>query len=160
MKLVDIIGFKNFYKISDTGRLYSIQSNKFRKLSSISNCGYLRIDLYKNGKCSYHSLHRLVAIAFISNPNNYKYVNHKDGNKLNNNVKNLEWVTSSENSLHRSRILGKVTGEKHGMSKLKLKEIRAIRNLIKAGYKKPDVAEIYNITVRTVYHTINKDTWR
>lgn len=157
MKLKKITGFD--YKISDTGKLFSICSNKFRKLSSKSNCGYLRIDLYKNSKVSYHSIHRLVAQAFLPNPKKYKVVNHIDGNKLNNCVNNLQWTTQSKNCEHRSRVLGKVTGETHGMAKLKLIDIKTIRNLVKAGVKKTKIAKEFNVSVRTIYNISNRETW-
>ena len=69
----------------------------------INNYGYLRISLSVDGKRHKYSIHRLVALLFIDNPYNKKEVNHIDGNKLNNVVTNLEWVTSSENQLHAER---------------------------------------------------------
>ena len=62
--------------------------------------GYLRVKLSKNNKPKRVMLHRIIAEAFIENPNNYKTVNHKDGNKLNNSIENLEWCTQSENCIH------------------------------------------------------------
>ena len=73
----------------------------------ISNCGYLRVRLYGKNECRRFSIHRLVAEAFIDNPENKPEVNHLDGNKTNNNVENLEWATSKENMRH-SILLGKV----------------------------------------------------
>ena len=62
--------------------------------------GYLVTDLYEDGKRTTVRVHRAVAEAFIPNPENKPEVNHKDGNKMNNRVENLEWVTKSENALH------------------------------------------------------------
>ena len=65
--------------------------------------GYLILELYKNGKAKIHKVHRLVAKAFVPNPENNPQVNHKDTNKLNNNDWNLEWVTDLENLIHAYR---------------------------------------------------------
>lgn len=70
----------------------------------ISNSGYYRISLHKKCVEKQHSVHRLVLLTFIMNPKNKRTVNHKDGNKLNNKLENLEWATYSENELHAYRI--------------------------------------------------------
>lgn len=94
----NIDGFDGYY-ISSWGRVYSDKLNDFLKLNSTEK-GYLRADLYKNGKPVHKKVHRLVAEAFIPNPGKKPQVNHKDGNKQNNSVTNLEWVTNQENSYH------------------------------------------------------------
>lgn len=67
--------------------------------------GYLRVDLYdKEGKRKHFKIHRLVAQAFIPNPENKPQINHIDGNKQNNSITNLEWVTDAENKEHRKRV--------------------------------------------------------
>lgn len=68
---------------------------------------YAQVSLHKNGGTKAFHVHRLVALAFIPNPNSKPQVNHKDGNGLNNNMDNLDWVTGSENSLHAYRVLGR-----------------------------------------------------
>lgn len=90
--------FEN-YLIYDDGRVFNTTSNKFLK-GSIGENGYSYFRLSKNGKKKMFYGHRLVAEHFISNPNNLPVVNHIDGNKLNNNVDNLEWVSYSDNTLH------------------------------------------------------------
>ena len=66
----------------------------------IDSDGYLHVRLYNNGVSKDIAIHRLVAIAFIPNPNNYRYVNHKDKNTKNNKVSNLEWCTNSYNLIY------------------------------------------------------------
>ena len=87
------------YKISTTGRV--INKNGHEKvLDNHSKDGYLKVNLYKDGIGSSKRVHRLVAEAFIPNPDNKPDVNHKNGNKHDNRVDNLEWVTKSENMKH------------------------------------------------------------
>lgn len=100
----DIKGYEGLYQISNLGRVKSL-GNEYRKKEKYlklqySRDGYQRLGLRKSGvaKCEY--IHRLVAIAFIPNPLNKPQVNHIDGNKQNNKVNNLEWVTPFENTHH------------------------------------------------------------
>ena len=97
-KWAKIKGFEN-YEISNEGRLKSLHFGKeiFRK-SKPTKQGYVRFALCKKGKQFIFLAHRLVAEAFIENPEKKLCVNHKDENKANNNVLNLEWVTHSENN--------------------------------------------------------------
>lgn len=92
---------KNYedYLVNENGDVFSKKNNKLLKPRESKN-GYLKITLYKNGKCKTFSIHRLVALAHLNNPNNYPVINHKDGNKLNNNISNLEWCTVSQNIKH------------------------------------------------------------
>jgi HNH endonuclease/NUMOD4 motif/NUMOD1 domain len=87
------------YEVSNTGLVKNIKTNKLLKLNNTG--GYQRISLKNNIKRNSLNIHRLVALAFIDNPLNKPDVNHKDKNKLNNNVNNLEWVTRQENNIHR-----------------------------------------------------------
>ncbi|AQS10599.1 NUMOD4 motif protein [Clostridium saccharobutylicum] len=99
----DIKGYKGLYKVSNLGRVKNIKRNKLLKLQ-LQKDGYLRVGLYdKNVNYSTKKVHRLVAEVFISNPNNYKCVNHKDENKSNNNADNLEWCTHHYNNSYGSR---------------------------------------------------------
>lgn len=101
----DVVGYENVYEVSDKGdirRLFKgTKGTKNRILKGqISKFGYHRVQLTVEGKIKYLSAHRIVAEAFIPNLKNKKQVNHKDGNKLNNCIENLEWVTPSENTNH------------------------------------------------------------
>lgn len=106
----DVIGYEGIYQVSNLGRVKRIgkyrnqvkewDSNKILKPGKKNN-GYMYCQLSKDNKTSPKMVHRLVAEAFIENPDNKKTVNHIDGNKANNTVENLEWNTYSENNLHR-----------------------------------------------------------
>ena len=96
----DIPGYEGLYKVSNTGKVYSVINNKIL-IPNIKN-GYERICLYKENIPSYLLVHRLVAFAFIPNPDPIKYtiINHKDENGLNNNVENLEWCDYHYNNTY------------------------------------------------------------
>lgn len=104
----DIVGYEGIYEVSNYGRVKRLETlvkNKHgyrvvkEKILNTPSYIYQTVFL-SNGKVKQHYVHRLVATAFIPNPLNKEQVNHKDGNKLNNNLSNLEWVTKSENQIH------------------------------------------------------------
>ena len=92
----DIDGFEG-YQVTSWGRIFSKKQNEFLRPMPHEK-GYLRVDLYDGEGNKYHKkVHRLVAEAFIPNPDEKPQVNHIDGNNQNNSVTNLEWVTNAEN---------------------------------------------------------------
>lgn len=104
----DIKNYEGCYQVSNLGRVRSltrkvktfngVRTSKGQLLKPLkTNTGYYRVDLKQNQKDKYMSIHRLVAEAFIPNPNNYPIINHKDNNTQNNCVDNLEWCTQSYN---------------------------------------------------------------
>ena len=101
----DIVGYEGLYKVSDKGNIYSVerissQGNKcggFTIKPTTTRGGYLQVQLYKNGIREHKYVHRIVAEAFIPNPNNYPEINHKDEDKTNNYMGNLEWCTRKYN---------------------------------------------------------------
>lgn len=97
----DIAGYEGKYQVSNRGRVKSLNYNRtgqerILKVGNVGN-GYLGVILYKNGKIKRCKIHRLVTTAFIPNPDNLPEVNHKDKNKTNNCVDNLEWCTTQYN---------------------------------------------------------------
>lgn len=97
-------GYEGLYKVSNMGRIYSLYTDKVLK-NLKSKDGYYRVFLRKNGQKKHASIHRLVAIAFIKNPNNLPQINHKDENPANNNVDNLEWCTAKYNCNYGERTI-------------------------------------------------------
>jgi len=113
-----IKGYEGYYEISNRGRVKSLErdiwnGHNYYKSKEIimkpapNSDGYPQIPLCMNGKSTSIAIHRLVAIAFIPNPNNLPMVNHKDGDKTNNLPYNLEWCTNRDNIIHGFRILGR-----------------------------------------------------
>ena len=107
----DVPDYEGLYQVSNFGMVKRLQRKipygygmrnipeKVLK-NNVNECGYLYVRLHKGAKSKNHKIHRLVAQAFIENPEHKRCVNHKDGNKQNNFVENLEWATHSENMKH------------------------------------------------------------
>lgn len=93
----EIIGYEGLYEISSYGNIRNMKTGKIRNLQPGKN-GYVKVDLYKDGDCSWFRVHRLVAEAFIPNPLNLPVVMHLDNDKSNNYYLNLKWGTVSENT--------------------------------------------------------------
>ena len=87
------------YEVSICGMVRNVNRKRILK-PSVSNVGYYYVNLYKNIKVKKHTIHRLVAEAYVDNVNNYKMVNHINGIKADNRIENLEWVTASQNIQH------------------------------------------------------------
>lgn len=97
-----VVGYEKYFSVTEDGRIFSHRTNKFLKLH-INRRGYCTFSTKINGRDSKaicFKVHRVVAEAYLLNPENKSEVNHIDGNKLNNNVINLEWVSRSENIQH------------------------------------------------------------
>ena len=102
------------YEVSSFGRVRNKVTKRILSIFDKNRMGYYRVILFKEHKRKRFFIHRLVAEAFIENCENKKQVNHKDGNKQNNNIENLEWTTSSENQLHSYYVLKNKTGFAYG----------------------------------------------
>lgn len=101
----------NVYTLVDTPANKKVAGDKIKPF--INRYGYVEYNLgTTTGERKHIQAHRIVALLFIDNPENKKYVNHKDGNKNNNSVSNLEWVTASENEKHSHTVLGKIPHNK------------------------------------------------
>jgi uncharacterized protein YaiE (UPF0345 family) len=160
----DIEGFETLYEVSNYGNIKNKTTNKIRKLG-VHSMGYWHVDLWIKGKQFNKHVHRLVANAFIPNPDNKPFVNHKDGNKQNNFVDNLEWCTPLENMKHARKngyFDGKIPiGSKCFNSKLNEKTALEIYDLaINNIFKVTELAKMYNITHSVVSEIKSKKTWK
>lgn len=94
----DVVGYDGNYKVSNFGRVISFKYNEIKEIKSyVSNNGYCIVDLYLNSERKHFLVHRLVAVAFVENPENKHFIDHIDGNPLNNSASNLRWCTQKEN---------------------------------------------------------------
>lgn len=105
----DIDGYEGLYKVSNLGNIKSLNYRRTGKekilIHNKSGGGYMYVYLSKNGKQKQHLVHRLVSKAFIPNPNNYTEVNHKDEDKTNNRVENLDWCSRQYNNTYGNRLI-------------------------------------------------------
>lgn len=146
------------YLISTSGRIKSLYTNRILKLVLGSN-GYYQVCLRINKKSHNRSVHRLIAEMFIPNLENKRTVNHKDGNKLNNNVNNLEWNTDSENTIH--AINNNLRFSKKGLEhhNVKLTENDVI-NIFKSRLSESKLSKIYNVSGSQIGKIKRKDRWK
>lgn len=151
-----IKGYEGVYEVSNDGRVrriagWSNKNNGYRhptgELKQDCVKGYPQIALYKNGEKKRFKVHRLVASAFLPNPLNLPQVNHKDGNKGNNNVKNLEWVTQSQNMKH-ARDTGLCPNDTPRMRRARSEVGRKTQNILKVRPRKPVIVTAEKETMR------------
>ena len=152
----DIEGYEGRYQISTYGRVKTINRYKtdgrYQKerlrISEVDRRGYEFVLLFDGDKYHRFSVHVLVANAFIPNPKGKPQVNHIDGNKLNNNVENLEWATASENQIHALKM--GLSHPARGFDKpntvLSEKDVIDIREYRKNGMTLNEIASMYNIS--------------
>lgn len=142
------------YEITKDGKVISLKHNKKYEIKGyIDRYGYRRVLLHVDGRRIKFFVHRLVAMTYIPNPNNLPQVNHKDGNKLNNNVENLEWCSAKENIGHAIR-----TGLRHKKGKLNENQVKEIRELFKDKSMK-EIAEMYDVSLSCIKHIHANHTW-
>jgi hypothetical protein len=168
----DIPGFEGLYAITEDGRVWSYPrrlksrdglysrnwKGRFLKPSPSSQ-GYLLVTLAHDARVNGY-IHKLVAMAFIPNPNDLPQVNHKNGIKTDNRMENLEWVTCQENINHAFRTGLKPIGAQHWMAKLDDKTVLEIRRLYSNGVGVMELARAYELGHSTIGHIVHRETWR
>lgn len=168
----DIEGYEGLYQVSSMGRVRGLKRFSYRKDGSRpypravkikaiqkSISGYSMVQLWKNGKSKFCTAHRLVALAFIPNPKNLPQVNHKDLNKENNCVSNLEWIDGNGNMKHakeHGRIKGS-PGGKHYLAKLTAENVHHIR---RKEMSHCEYARLYKVDPSTVHNVCSGKTWK
>jgi hypothetical protein len=177
-----IRGYEGLYEVSNMGRVKSLDQVSYRS-NGITMCyirqkgrllkgrlvgskkkkQYLGVLLCRNGKQENKKIHRLVAEAFIPNPNNYPQIDHIDGNKTNNTVSNLEWVTNEEN-MRRSweKGLRSYCGENSPRAKLTQSEVDEIRNTYVPGVRgfgRKSLAKKYHVSENAIKAITEGRTW-
>ena len=167
-------GYEGYYEVSSIGRVYSLprrcKSSRGGRPSTVPGkvllpdlTGvYAMVTLCKNGKTKAIAIHRLVASAFVPNPENKPEVNHKDADKRNNQADNLEWVTKSEQALH-AILLGRWPdnkGSSNGQSKLDEVKVSMIKKRLLLGHRISQIARDVGVHEGTIYSIRDGRTWR
>jgi hypothetical protein len=168
-----IEGYEGFYEVSNHGNVKSLkrkcESRYWRPVrerilrQAQSKNGYYGVILSKNKNKKRYHIARLVLIAFLPNPENKPQVNHKDGNKSNNKLSNLEWSTRSENQKHAYRIGLKkgLVEDKCSLTKLTKTQVNDIREIYRSGlFTQKSIALEYGVDQSLISYIINKKIWR
>lgn len=172
---VHIKGYETIYMISNLGRIKSLDKKvnskfdskrtikgKYLNFTSLRK-GYKYVELYNDKlERKKFSIHRLIALHFIPNPNNYPMINHKDGNTLNNSIDNLEWCTASQNTRHAfdTGLLVIRKGESCTQSKLTEQQVKDIHVLKHYGMKSKTISKIYGVSFSTICDIFQGRTWK
>jgi hypothetical protein len=159
MKFLPVVGFEGLYSVSDEGQIISEPATVVRQNGKLyrksgrplvarrsSTTGYLRVNLTAPGRRRTIDVHSVVAAAFLANPARLQHVNHIDGDKTNNVVTNLEWVSPKGNVRH--AIANGLRGK--GNAKLSAENVTAIRNLIDAGKARKSIAALFGVAPSTI----------
>lgn len=158
-----VVGYEGLYEVSNEGRVKSIRKSKDKNRNiTIQEKIVKPWGLYKQVYLPVRNkdyVHRLVAKAFIPNPENKPYVNHIDNNPGNNKVGNLEWCTQKENVAHSSKQYRNHFGEKNGMRKLTNKNVEYIRNN-SGKIKRKILSKMFKITLSNLSSIINRKSWK
>lgn len=157
----DVKGYEGYYQVSDNGNVKSLRNGKIL-VPAITIHGYKRITLCKNGKKENKVIHRLVAEVFLDNPKNYPCVNHKDENKLNNFVENLEWCDKKYNTNYGGCI--KRRSEKHNKKvtkyDLNMNKIETYDSIKQASIKNEILNSCICVCCKKKYRTAGGFYWR
>jgi len=157
-----VLGYEKLYEVSNLGAVRSLARNTTsgRVLKQNRSRFYLSVCLSNKNKYRTFATHRLVAQAFIKNPENKPYVNHKNGNKYDNQARNLEWTTPSENKTHavKNGFTYSPKGRNHWNAKLTEYDVVLIRRNAHKPLK--ELAKQFKVSIQTVSDIINRKKWK
>jgi hypothetical protein len=160
-----VVGYEGWYEVSDHGRVRRVAGGSGALPGRVlipqkAGADYRKVNLYRDGQKQQVGVHLVVAAAFIGpRPPNHE-CNHKDGNKTNNHLGNLEYVTSLENSRHASRIGLLRTGELHQNAKLTAAQVAEIRQLYQPWtYSTHRLAREFGVCAQTIYNIVHGRIW-
>ena len=158
-KWVSIKGYEGLYEVSDMGRVKSLKFGKEKILKPENHTfGYYRVILCKDGINKKYRVHRLVCLNFLDNPENKPQVNHKNGDKKDNRLENLEWCNNSENQKHAydNGLQISLKGSKHGRSKLTDQQVLEIRS---SNLTQKELGKIYGVAHQQISKIKRRETW-
>lgn len=156
----DIPGYEGLYAATTDGKVWSTRSRKYLA-NTLHHTGYLIVCLSKNKGKKNLTVHKIVALTYLGESN--LIINHKNGNKTDNNVSNLEYCTHKQNN-HHARAIGLTKtryGEDCGNSKFSKEEIVHIRHLFfNEGMQQFEIANKFNTTKSNIYRILSREVWR
>lgn len=154
----DVVGYEGLYQVSDDGLVKNKKTG--RDLARLSTMGYMKVNILKGGRSSYTFVHRLVAFAFVPNPDGKPHINHKNGLRSDNRPGNLEWCTIKENNAHARDVLKSHTvNRKRDSGRSSKDDVLQIVQMYKNGSHGTQIARSFNLDPSTVYNILRGDTW-
>jgi len=149
------------YSIDKKGNVFRLKSGKQKKHTFCPSNGYMHVALWVKNKSKSCLVHRLLAIKYIENPLGLPFINHIDGDKRNNDLKNLEWCTQSYNTRHAMRLGLVKTSEKSHMAKLKNRDVLFIRECLSRKIVScSSLGMSFNVTTCCIRKIRDGKSWR
>ena len=162
-----VVGSGGLYEVSSFGQVKRVGRKRGAVVGRIlcqgdDRDGYPSVELRDRFGCrhSMQRVHKLVTAAFIGKRPSALVTNHKDGNKRNNHVGNLEYVTPLQNSLHQNAHRLRAYGERNAMTTLRASEIITVRALVAGGMMQKDVAKMFRMSPSGLNGIVQRKTWR
>lgn len=169
-----VLGFEDIYEVSDQGRVRSFDrvvsfrkggskriKGKILKPQSNGAPGYVNVCLWRQSQCTLKKVHHIVLEAFAGERPEGCSCNHKDGNKTNNALTNLEWVTYRENSQHAIRTgLWRHSGEENCTSVLTAAQVLEIRRLARQGMRQYALGRHFHVSHGTIWRIVHRLAWK
>ncbi len=168
----DVVGYEGLYQVSYLGNVRSCEASfnhrygqrvrvSKMKAQATTKSGYKTVNLFRDNWIKVFKVHRLLMIAFVPNLENKKTVNHKDGDKANNNINNLEWATHSENVNHavKNGLKNTAIGQDSASSKLYNQDVIEIRILSERGIRHRILSSIFGVSENQISLIINNKSW-
>lgn len=164
-----VVGYEGIYEVSNHGRIKSLKfgKEKIRSLN-LDGWGYFQVGLNRDGRERKMLVHRLVANAFLDNPEAFKQVNHIDGCKTNNDIRNLEWCDQSHNQKHAWETGLKkyvyyehvIDSSRKSQAKLSEEQVKQIRHKFQNDVGIDDLKTLYGVSYTTIHSIVNNKSWK
>ena len=168
MKWLWVPGYEGLYRVSDDGDVMHVAGRdsigRYRDARALTpnatRTGYRKVSLSKNSVVWVTKVHKLVMLAFVGPRPDLMVVNHKDGDKANNTLANLEYVTVAENEAHALRNGLKPSHERHGQAKLTRDQVSECHRRSALGETHTSIAKDFSVHITTISNVVTGKTWR